>query len=206
MIYPTKWSWSLADPKFQPERVGVWVEDKSQALVPWAKIQSKLITGHSSDDLTGVVDLDVFTVSIRFEWVEKPPQHSFDSALNPPYRSGFYVRCHEKYATYSPLYLSRPFNTNRHDFTSKSWECVVLAQLAYKHIVTEINYRYEQFKDQCLLVIERNEGGKSAERVGFVNLGHRIWDDECEKLRRRNPDEFLVPLSLKKMKRKVRLV
>ena len=86
----------------------------------------------------------------------------------------------------------------------------MLGRLAYDHWVTVDQHHYNNpFKDLCVMVIKWGEDGETAERIGLVNLGHRIWDDECEDLRVRTADPdfpaFLRPLDLEKTKRRVRL-
>src|SRR5947199_4370269 len=80
-----------------------------------------------------------------------------------------------------PCMYPGPVKRDDQGFTSKSWDCVVLGRLAYDHWVTVDQHHYNHpFKDLCVMVIIWGEDGELAERIGLVNLGHRIWDDACE--------------------------
>ena len=64
----------------------------------------------------------------------------------------------------------------------------------------------ERFRDLVLLVI--NWVGEAAERIGLVDLGHRIWDNEVwdDSRRKRYPSFSIIqPLDLLKTRRKIRL-
>jgi hypothetical protein len=187
------------------------IETANGTLIPWKEFRSMIVADHLPTNLSNFLQLDVYTVSLRFEWLDHPPQNSWDGGPDPPYRPGFYIRCHDSYAIYSPLQLSGYVDPHDKGFTSSSWECLVLGQLAYYCWVKGENHSISdiKFTDLCVVVIKRQPNGNAAERLGFVSLGHRVWSDECERIRLKTPKKelpiFLRPLNLQKKRTRIRL-
>ncbi|OQV05039.1 hypothetical protein CLAIMM_09839 [Cladophialophora immunda] len=206
-------------PAFTAESMDASVEVADGTLVPWKEFRRLIVTDHlpPPTKLSNFLQLDVYTVSLRFEWLDHPPRNSWSYAPDVPYRAGFFVRCHETYRIYSPFQLSGPVDPSRRtELSSSAWEGLVVGRLAYQRSVGDQQRIYDNpFTDLCVVVIKRRPGGAgatgaaTAERVGFVNLAHRVWDEECERIRRQSPEKehppFLRPLDLKKTRTRIRL-
>ncbi|KIW87494.1 uncharacterized protein Z519_11817 [Cladophialophora bantiana CBS 173.52] len=211
-------------PTFTAESMEASVETTDGALTPWKEFRSMIVADRlPANNLSNFLHLNAYTVSLRFEWLDDPPQHSWAYAPDGPYRPGLYVRCHDSYAIYSPLQLSGDVDATGFppSSSSSSWECLVLGQLAYYRWVGSNHDVYDKkFTDLCAVVLSpfktlqphRNgdeDGVASAERIGFVNLAHRVWDDECEQIRLATPKNdfpvFLRQLELQKTRTRIRL-
>ncbi|OAP57213.1 hypothetical protein AYL99_07951 [Fonsecaea erecta] len=210
-------------PSFTAESMDASVEMADGTLVPWQEFRRLIVADRlpPPSKLSNFLQLDAYTVPLRFEWLDSPPRHSWAYAPDMPLRPGFYVRCHDSHAIYAPVQLCGPVDASRITELSSSsaaWECLVLGQLAYYRWVGDDHDNYDKpFADLCVVVIQKQQhfgggGGAAsaaAERAGFVNLAHRVWDDECERIRRQTPrveyPEFLRPLELKKTRTRIRL-
>ncbi|OAG41544.1 hypothetical protein AYO21_04246 [Fonsecaea monophora] len=204
-------------PTFQAESMDASVELANGTLVPWKEFR-RLIVADRLPPLSNFLQLDASTVSLHFEWLDHPPRHSWAYAPEIPSRAGLFVKCHPSYAIYSPVRLCGPVDNRPRrikELCASAHDALVLGQLAYYRWVREETNIYDNpFADLCVVVLAKRTGGGTGddavvERIGFVNLAQRVWDDECERIRAETPDKeypcFLRRLDLTMARTRIRL-
>lgn len=116
-------------PKFAPYGADIWVEDTEKQVISWVDVQRKLEHGQDPGRFTMFIEIEAEVTMLRFEWLERPPQNTFEHAPHPSCEPGLFVRCHDEYSVFSPFHPC-PLVT-RNDFTSKPWECVIIGTFYY---------------------------------------------------------------------------
>ncbi|KAK6346775.1 hypothetical protein TWF696_006884 [Orbilia brochopaga] len=173
---------------FEPEPSLVTkVQDSKGNIILWDSLrQQKPTSIDVSKDFGATIRITAPIIELHFEWLSQPPQHTWYSRMewteefedtNSGYQEGYYVKCHGDYNTYSPVHLSGDVPQNDAGLVSKPWRCVVLGEMTHK------TKMYKQFKDICVLVLRYDGPAERYERVGFIDLAHRIWDDVCEEIK-----------------------
>ncbi|CZR59332.1 uncharacterized protein PAC_09224 [Phialocephala subalpina] len=138
----------------------------------WCDLGRQLVARVSYADWKTELLVKGSIVKLNFVWLCRPPEHTLGSG---PLKKGpgIFVKCHGTFSSYSPVWASGSFATETSALLSGEWDCLAVAKM---QSIEDNSQNY------CFLILEWKE--EVAQRIGFINFGRRVWDDESEELRK----------------------